>query len=62
MENLATLEVAGIGKVILKIISQKKLTLNSVLFVPEIQKNLVFGSLLSRHSFCMDLNMVVSNL
>ncbi|KAL9447409.1 hypothetical protein AB3S75_014971 [Citrus x aurantiifolia] len=35
--------------------SGKELTLNNVLYVPEIRKNLVFGSLLNKHSFRMVL-------
>ncbi|XP_057510960.1 uncharacterized protein LOC130793312 [Actinidia eriantha] len=53
MRNSATSDVAGIGKVVLKMTLGKKLTLNNVLFVPEIRKNLVSGSLLTRHGFRM---------
>ena len=53
MGNSATSDVAGIGKVVLKMTSGKELTLNNVLFVPEIRKNLVSGSLLIRHGFRM---------
>ena len=53
MGNLATLEGAGQGKVILKMTSRKNLTLKNVLFLPEIRKNLVSGSLLSKHNFRM---------
>ena len=51
MGNSATSEVKGQGKVILKMTSGKELTLNNVLYVPEIRKNLVSGSLLSKHDF-----------
>ncbi|XP_062118580.1 large ribosomal subunit protein eL21x/eL21w-like [Humulus lupulus] len=33
--------------------SGKELTLNNVLYVPEIRKNLVSGSLLNKHGFCI---------
>ena len=41
--------------------SVKELTLNNVLYVPEIRKNLVSGSLLSKHGFRMvfELDKVV---
>ena len=51
MGNFATSEIKGQGKVILKMTSGKELTLTNVLYVPEIHKNLVFGSLLSNHGF-----------
>ena len=38
---------------ILKMTSGKNLTLNNVLYVPEIRKNLVSGSLLNKHGFRM---------
>ena len=38
---------------ILKMTSEKSLTLNNVLYVPEIRKNLVSGSLLNKHGFRM---------
>ena len=53
MENSYTSDVVGIGKVVLKMTSRKELTLNNVLFVPEIRKNLVSNSLLSKHVFRM---------
>ncbi|XP_057505591.1 uncharacterized protein LOC130788903 [Actinidia eriantha] len=53
MKNSATSDVARIGKVVLIMTSGKELTLNNMLFVPEIWKNLVSGSLLSRHDFRM---------
>ena len=49
--NSSTSKVEGKGKVILKMTSRKELTLNDVLHVPEIQKNLVSGSLLSKKGF-----------
>ncbi|KAK9194952.1 hypothetical protein WN943_003067 [Citrus x changshan-huyou] len=48
----ATFEIEGQGKVILKMTSGKKLTLDDVLYVPEIRKNLVSGSLLNKHDDC----------
>ena len=41
MGNSSIARVAGIGKVILKMTSGKELTLNNVLHVPEILKNLI---------------------
>ncbi|GMP86562.1 hypothetical protein CsSME_00039293 [Camellia sinensis var. sinensis] len=49
MGNSYTSTVAGQGKVILKMTSRKELTLNNVLHVPDIRKNLVSGSLLSKN-------------
>ncbi|RVW87884.1 Retrovirus-related Pol polyprotein from transposon TNT 1-94 [Vitis vinifera] len=51
MGNFATSEIKGQGKVILKMTSGKELTLTNVLYVPEIRKNLVSGSLLNNHGF-----------
>ena len=51
MGNSSTSKVEGKGKVILKMTSGKELTLNDVLHVLEIRKNLVFGSLLSKKGF-----------
>ena len=53
MGNSATSDIRGQGKVILKMTSGKSLTLNNVLYVPEIHKNLVSGSLLNKHGFRM---------
>ena len=44
-------KVEGQGKIVLKMTSGKELTLNDVLHVPEIRKNLVSGSLLSKKGF-----------
>uniref|UniRef100_A0A2N9G3P9 CCHC-type domain-containing protein n=1 Tax=Fagus sylvatica TaxID=28930 RepID=A0A2N9G3P9_FAGSY len=49
MGNSSTAKVEGKGKVILKMTSGKELTLNDVLHVPDIRKNLVSGSLLSKN-------------
>ena len=51
MGNSSSSKVEGQGKVVLKMTSGKELTLNDVLHVPEIQKNLVSGSLLSKKGF-----------
>ncbi|KZV14337.1 hypothetical protein F511_43656 [Dorcoceras hygrometricum] len=51
MENSATSEIKGQGKVVLKTTSGKELTLNNVLYVPDIIKNLVSGSCLNKHGF-----------
>ena len=61
MGNSATSEIQGQGKVTLKMTSEKNLTLNNVLYVPEIRKNLVSSSLLNKHGFRMvfEANKVV---
>ena len=51
MENSATFEIKGQGKVILKMTSGKELTLTNVVYGPKICKNLVSGSLLNNHGF-----------
>ena len=51
MGNSATLDIKGQGKVVLKMTYGKELTLTNVLYVPEIRKNLVSGSLLNSHGF-----------
>ena len=51
MGNSSSSKVEGQGKVILKMTSSKELTLNDVLHVPEIRKNLMSGSLLSKKGF-----------
>ena len=53
MGNSSTSKVEGKGKVILKMTSRKELTLNDVLPVLEIRKNLVSGSLLSKKGFML---------
>ena len=59
--NSTTFEIQGQGKVILKMTSRKNLTLNNVLYVPEIRKNLVSDSLLNKYGFMMvfEANKVV---
>ncbi|XP_060198475.1 uncharacterized protein LOC132627247 [Lycium barbarum] len=46
MRNTATAKVEGYGKILLKMTSGKVLTLNNVLHVPTIRKNLVSAGLL----------------
>ena len=53
MGNSATSKIEGQGKVVLKIMSRKQLTLTNVSYVPRIRKNLVSGSLLNNHGFWM---------
>lgn len=52
MVNASTSTVQGIGNIVLKMTSGKELTINYVLHVPDIRKNLVSGSLLVRNGFC----------
>ena len=49
--NSSTSKVKGQEKIALKMTSGKELTLNNVLYVPDIRKNLVSGSLLSKNGF-----------
>ena len=51
MGNSTTFEIKGQRKVVLKMTSRKELTLTNVLYVLEIHKNLVSGSLLNSHGF-----------
>ena len=51
MGNSATSEIKGQGKVVLKMTFGKDLTMTNVLYVHEIRKNLVSGSLLNSHGF-----------
>ena len=51
MGNSSTSKIEGIGKVVLKMTTDKFLTLKDVLHVLNIQKNLVSGSLLSKNGF-----------
>ena len=53
MGNSTTSEIKGQGKVVLKMTYGKELTLTNVLYVPEIRKNIVSGSLLNSHGFRM---------
>ena len=51
MGNFAILEIKGKGKVVLEMTSTKELTMTNVLYVLEICKNLVSGSLLNSNEF-----------
>lgn len=53
MGNSATSTIKGEGTVILKMTSGKNLTLKNVLYVRDIRKNFVSGSLLNKHGFCI---------
>ena len=53
MGNSAISKVEGKGKVIRKWTSEKELTLNDVLHVSNIRKNLISGSILSKKGFRM---------
>ena len=58
MGNSATSDIKGQGKVVLKMTSRKELTLTNVLYVHEIRKNLVSGSLLNSHGFRLCLSPI----
>lgn len=51
MGNSALAAIEGQGKVLLKMTFDKVLKLKNVLYVPEIPKNLVSGSLLKKYGF-----------
>lgn len=51
MGNPATFDIIGLGKIVLKMTTEKELTLVDVLHVPDIRKNLISGSLLSKARF-----------
>lgn len=53
MGNYAQSMIEGMGNVVLKMTFGKKMSLNDVLYVPEVRKNLVSGSLLDKHGFRM---------
>lgn len=53
MGNSATSDVMGQGKLILEMTLGKEQKLNKVLYVLNINKNLVSGSLLDKHGFHM---------
>jgi hypothetical protein len=48
MENSSTSNIIVVRKAILKMISKKLLTLNNMLHVIDIKRNLINGSLLSK--------------
>ncbi|XP_042018986.1 uncharacterized protein LOC121766813 [Salvia splendens] len=56
MGNQNSSEAIGLGEVKLKMTSGHELKLKDVLYVPDIRKNLVSGSLLVRHGFNYALN------
>ena len=56
MENSSS-KKEGQSKVVLKMTSRKEVTLNNVVHVPDVMKNLVSGSLLSKHGFCLVLEV-----
>ena len=51
MGNSSTFKIEGIGKVVLKVTMGRFLILKDVLYMPEIQKNLVSGLMLSKNGF-----------
>ena len=51
MGNSSTSKVEGVGNIALKMTSRKTVTLINVLHVPDVRKNLVSGSLLSKNGF-----------
>ncbi|KAK8300712.1 hypothetical protein V6Z11_D05G407600 [Gossypium hirsutum] len=53
MGNAATSNIKGKGTVVLKMTSSKELKLQNVLYVPDIRKNLISGTLLNVHDFKM---------
>ncbi|TYI35366.1 hypothetical protein ES332_A03G071800v1 [Gossypium tomentosum] len=53
MGNAATSKMKGNGTVVLMMTYDKELKLQNVLYVPDIHKNLVSGTLLSVHGFKM---------
>ena len=55
MGNSATSEVKGEGEVFLKMTSGKELKLTKVLYVPDMRKNLISGTVLDNHGFRMVL-------
>ena len=53
MGNFSTSKVVGKGKVILKMTTGKELTSNDLLHMPDIRKNLVSCSLLSKNGITL---------
>ena len=58
MGNLAVSKVERKGKFILKWTPGKELTLNDVLHIPDINKNLIFDSVLSKKALEWPLNLI----
>ncbi|XP_024010264.1 uncharacterized protein LOC112085292 [Eutrema salsugineum] len=51
MGNSVTSKIEGYGKVVLKLTSVRELTLTHVVHVSDMRKNLISGSLMSKHGF-----------
>lgn len=51
MGNSTTFDIQCVGKIVLKMTLGREMTLNDVLYVLEIRKNLVSGWLLNKHGF-----------
>ena len=51
MGNISQSKIKGTGKVVLKMTSGMEIILTNVKHVPNMRKNLIFGSLMSTHSF-----------
>ncbi|XP_031129527.1 secreted RxLR effector protein 161-like [Ipomoea triloba] len=58
MGNSAQPVVEGVDKVIPKMTSRKELTLNNVLYVLDLRKNMVYGLLLNKHGFKMVFDLM----
>jgi len=57
MGNSATSMIEGYGKVVLKLTYGRELILTDVVYVPDMRKNLVSGSLLSKHRFAFKIDV-----
>jgi len=57
MGNSATSMIEGYGKVVLKLTYGCELILTDVVYVPDMRKNLVSGSLLSKHRFAFKIDV-----
>ena len=53
-----TIEVVGIGEVLLKFTSGREVTLKDVFHVPDIRKNLVSSFLLNKAGFKQSLRLI----
>ncbi|GAA0176199.1 hypothetical protein LIER_29237 [Lithospermum erythrorhizon] len=53
MANSSTSNIEGEGTVVLNIASGKEVTLNHILYVPNVRKNLISGLLLIKNGFCI---------
>ncbi|CAA7023747.1 unnamed protein product [Microthlaspi erraticum] len=54
MGNVSHSKIEGTGKVVLKMTSGRELTLNNVKHVPDMRKNLISGTLMSKHGFAIN--------